>query len=221
MSFDFPDSYNNEYELIIDPILITATLSGSMASDTWGHSATYDTEGNIYTGARCFSAGYPTSVGAYQLNFGGGTTDIAISKLDSSGSSLIWATYLGGSGNDYPHSLIVNSQNELCVYGSTTSSDYPTLSNSFDSSFNGGSDIIISHLDSLGASLLGSSYFGGSSNDGLNSIVNNYGDDFRGEIMVDIYDNIFIASFSSSSDFPTTSGVFQQTLSGNQDGVVF
>ena len=66
-----------------------------------------------------FSSGYPTTLGAYQINFGGGTNDIAISKLDSSGSSLIWATYLGGSGDDFPHSLIVNSKKELCVYGST------------------------------------------------------------------------------------------------------
>jgi gliding motility-associated-like protein len=220
VSFEFPNGYNKAYELIIDPVLITATLSGSMASDTWGHSATYDTKGNIYTGARCFSSGYPTTTGAYQINYGGGTNDIAISKLDSSGSSLLWATYLGGSGDDFPHSLIVNSKNELCVYGSSTSSNYPTTTSAFDNSYNGASDIIVSHLDSLGANLLGSSYFGGSSDDGLNMIVNNYGDEFRGEIMVDNYDNIFIASFSSSTDFPTTSGVFQSSLSGSQDGVV-
>ena len=220
VSFEFPNGYNKAYELIIDPVLITATLSGSMASDTWGHSATYDTKGNIYTGARCFSSGYPTTTGAYQINYGGGTNDIAISKLDSSGSSLLWATYLGGSGDDFPHSLIVNSKNELCIYGSSTSSNYPTTTSAFDNSYNGASDIIVSHLDSLGANLLGSSYFGGSSDDGLNMIVNNYGDEFRGEIMVDNYDNIFIASFSSSTDFPTTSGVFQSSLSGSQDGVV-
>ncbi len=66
VSFEFPKGYNDNYELIIDPVLITATLSGSQASDTWGHSATYDDYGNIYTGARCFSSGYPTTTGAYQ-----------------------------------------------------------------------------------------------------------------------------------------------------------
>ena len=70
VSFDFPNGFDDNYNLIIDPVLITATLSGSMASDTWGHSATYDPMGNIYTGARCFSSGYPTTTGAYQLNYG-------------------------------------------------------------------------------------------------------------------------------------------------------
>ena len=220
ISFEFPNGYNNNYELIIDPVLITSTLSGSQASTTWGHSATYDAEGNIYTGARCFSSGYPTTSGAYQINYSGGTNDIAISKLDSTGSTLTWATYLGGSGDDFPHSLIVNSQNELCIYGSSTSSNYPTSTNAYDNSSNGSSDIIITHLDSTGANLIGSSYFGGSSDDGLNYIVNNYGDEFRGEIMVDDFDNIFIASFSSSSDFPTTSGVYQQTIGGDQDAII-
>ena len=161
----------------------------------------------------------PTTLGAYQTSYGGGTNDIAISKLDSSGSSLIWATYLGGTGDDFPHSLIVNSK-KLCVYGSTTSSNYPTTSTAYDNTYNGSSDIIITHLDSLGSGLIGSSYIGGSNDDGLNVIVNNYGDDFRGEIMVDNMDNIFIASFLLHQIFQLLLEYISKYYNGGQDGIV-
>ena len=88
----------------------------------------------------------------------------------------------------------------------------------FDITYNGSSDIVISHLDSWNK--VDWTYIGGSSDDGFNTIVNNYGDEFRGEIMVDALDNIYIASFSSSSNFPTTTAAFQQFLSGAQDAII-
>ena len=94
LSFEFPNGYDPDHELIIDPELIAATLSGSTATN-YGHSATYDNEGNIYTGARNFGVGYPATTGAFQLNYGGGGTDIAVSKLNPDGSELIWASYIG------------------------------------------------------------------------------------------------------------------------------
>jgi hypothetical protein len=124
LSFEFPNGYDTKYELIIDPVLIASTLSGSTVTN-YGHSATYDNEGNIYTGARNFGSGYPTSTGAFQVNFGGGGTDIAVSKLNPDGSSLIWATFIGGNNSEYPHSMYVSNTNELYVYGSSNSQDYP------------------------------------------------------------------------------------------------
>lgn len=117
VSFYFPQGYDSRYKLIIDPVLLASTYSGSLVN-TYGHCATYDLSGNIYTGGRCFGVGYPASVGAIQLTFGGGV-DIAISKLNPSGSSLLYATYLGGNSFDYPHSMFVNTSNELYVFGST------------------------------------------------------------------------------------------------------
>ena len=218
LAFELPDGYNERFELVIDPLLVASTVSGTN-STCYGHTATYDSHGNIYTGGISFGIGYPTTTGAFQLTYSG-ATDIAISKYDSTGSALLWATYIGGVSSDQPHSMIVNSQNELCIYGSTNSSDFPTSSNAFDSVFNGGSDIIVVHLDSLGANLIGSSFFGGTGSDGINNLAYNYGDTYRGEIYLDSLDNIYIASFSSSFDFPTTSGVYQSSLSGGQDGIV-
>ena len=220
VSFAFPNGYNEKYELIIDPILVTSTLSGTSVTN-YGHTATYGNGGEIFTGAISFGTGYPTTIGAFQVNYGGGVTDIAISKLNPDGSSLLWATYIGGASSDYPHSMMVNGSNELYVYGSTDSYDYPTSLNAFQNTNAGSSDIIVTHLTQDGSNIIGSTYIGGSGDDGRNYIITNYGDPYRGEIIVDNSGNAYIASFSSSTDFPTTPGSFQPNNAGGQDGVVF
>jgi len=230
LSYRFPNGYNTEHSLIIDPVVIFSTYSGSTA-DNWGYTATYDQNGNLYAGGSVFSIGYPTTIGAYQVNFGGGVCDIAISKFNSSGTSLLYSTYLGGSGSEVPHSLIVNSLNELFVYGTTGSANFPMAGNSFDNTFNGGtaytltgiiqypngSDIIVAKISSDGTQLLASTYIGGSGNDGLNMyapLKNNYADDCRGEILLDNNDNVFIVSTTSSQNFPVSANAFQPTYGG-------
>ena len=75
---------------------------------------------------------------------GNGVTDVAISKFDSSGSFLHYATYLGGSFVDIPHSLYVNDNNELYVFGTTGSPNFPVTPNAYDTSFNGGPSVTLS-----------------------------------------------------------------------------
>ncbi len=222
MHFEFPESYRKDLDLIIDPVVVASTYAGSIGSETWGHSATYDEMGNIYTGGRSFGSGYPTTTGAFQGMFGGGGVDVAISKFNQTGSVLLWATYLGGIGDDFSHSLITNISNELFIYGSTSSINFPVTSNCFQNNIGGGStDIYVAHLSEDGASLIGSTYIGGSGTDGSNTIFINYGDTYRGEIILDNGGNPCVASFTSSANFPTTPGVYDPTYNGGQDAVVF
>jgi len=173
--------HNRSNLLIIDPMLVASTFSGSL-SDNFGFTATYDYKNNIYSAGIDFYTGYPVSMGAYQTLFKGGDCDIAIIKYDSVGSKRLYATYLGGNGVDVPHSLIVNSKNELIISGTTGSDNYPVSANAYDNTFNGGtpiiidyvldynkgSDIVITKLNENGTSLLNSTYVGGTDNDGLN-----------------------------------------------------
>lgn len=239
LSFEILDRYNKNYQLIIDPILIFSTFSGSSANN-WGQTATYDNSGNLYAGSISFAQGYPTTLGPYQAFYAGGPgnwgTDICISKFNSSGTNLIYSTYLGGTGNENPHSLVVNENNELFVFGSTGSNDFPTTLGCYDNTFNGGTnwsflgiieypngiDAFVTKFTSLGNSLIGSTYIGGTGNDGVNltGLVANYADDYRGEIIIDSLDNCWIASSTSSTDFPMVNAV-QSSNNGNQDAVVF
>ncbi len=238
VTYEFPDGYNQNIELIIDPVWVFGSYSGSTA-DNWGYTATYDADGNLYAGGNVFNNGYPLTTGAYQVNFAGGSCDIGISKYNSAGSVMLYSTYLGGSGAEVPHSMMVNNQNELYVYGSTGSANFPMAGNSYDNSFGGGvsytltniihftsgSDIALARFSSDGTQLLGSTYIGGSGNDGLNMFIplrNNYADDCRGEIHVDANDNVYVVSTTASTNFPVTPGVFQTSYAGGDlDGCVF
>lgn len=215
--------------VVIDPLLIASTLSGTGnigTTQNYGHTATYDEDGNIYTGAICFGQGYPTTPGAFDATFGAGGgggwgIDIAVSKLDPTGSNLLFATYLGGDGSDYPHSLVVTLNGHLTVYGSSDSDNYPTA-NAFDATFNGGwADIVVTKLNPTGTALIGSTYVGTAEQDGRNSLTSNYGDSYRGEILADASGRIYIASCTSGSGFPTSSGAYLTSHSGGQDGVAF
>ena len=99
--------------------------------------------------------------------------DISISKYDSAGSKLLWATYLGGRLDEYPHSLVADKNDDLIILGTTYSTEYPYTTDCVDSSHAGGTDIIISKLSEDGTTLIGSTFIGGSSNDGLNQIPTN------------------------------------------------
>ncbi len=238
VSFSFPNGYDKNYELIIDPAtLIFASYTGSTA-DNWGFSATYDNDGNLYGAGLTFNDGYPITIGAFQENWssapGAYVGDITISKFTSDGTSLVYSTYCGGSSEDIPYSLIVNDADELILFGSTGSNNYPVTVGAYDVSFNGGStvvvdgvlnyasgsDAIITKFNALGTALLGSTYLGGSGNDAINegSTANNYGDPSRGEVNIDNDGNIYIASCTRSSNLPVTAGVIQNTFGGQQDG---
>lgn len=231
LSFEFKDGYDESLELIIDPVLSFATFTGSSASN-FGCTATYDDLGNTYVGGTVFGLGYPTTIGAFQSTYDGGNVDMGITKFSADGSNLIYSTYIGGSDNEIPHSLVVNSNNELCIMGTTGSSNFPVTSGVYDNTFNGGPslslgqgygfqyvngcDIVVIKMNTLGNSLLASTFVGGTGNDGINrgdELHYNYGDAFRGEIIVDASNNIYVASTTASTDFPLN-GATQPTFGG-------
>lgn len=227
VSFLFPLGYNPKFPLTIDPAITGASYSGTpQFTDTYGHCAAYDAGGNIYTGGECFNSGYPTTLGAFQTNFAG-AVDIVISKLNPNASSLLWATYIGGTDMEIPNSLFVPSNGELYLLGVSSSNDYPTSAGCFDNSYNGMADIVVTHLNSTGTALVGSTFVGGNSNDGSDLVGGwvpwgmNSHDAMRGEIIIDASGNAYVASYTSSQDFPVTSGSYDQTLGGAWDGCVF
>ena len=181
----------------------------------------------MFGGGVVYGIGYPTTLGAFQITFNGGAVDIGISKFNSTGTNLIYSTYLGGANNDYPHSLIVNHNNELLILGTTRSINFPVKAGNYDTTQNGSSDIFVAKLNTNGNVLLGSTFIGGVADDGLNwgnPLRYNYADQYRGEIIVDQNDFVFVASTTQSFNFPTTPGVFQYgNIVGetNQNACVF
>ncbi|MDX2286195.1 MAG: PKD domain-containing protein [Bacteroidia bacterium] len=241
LSYEFPEGFDPALPLVIDPTLIFSTYTGSSANN-WGFTATYDDAGNAYAGGIQFGSSifgaYPVTAGAFQQSFQGGETDAAISKFSPDGSALIWSTYLGGSAgtnpfttyNDQPHSMIVSATGELVVMGRTNSPNFPTTAGAFDQTPNGGFDIFVTRFNAAGTGLVASTLIGGADNDGVNGSTNlststdtkyNYGDDARGEVILDDAGNVYVAGSTNSNNFPTTPGAFRSSRAGGQDAVVF
>ena len=248
LSFVFPADYDHSATLTIDPFLVFSSFTGATA-DNWGMTATPDAAGNLYAGGIVFTGvgSYPTTAGAFDLTINGGYNynytfsggifsmtgfDVAISKFNANGTNLIYSTYLGGAGNEAPHSLVVDSLNNLFVFGVTGSNNFPTNNGCYDNTFNGGpaiaenelgyngTDLFITRFNAAGSALIASTYIGGTGTDGVNigALNYNYGDPFRGEIIVK--DNfVYVSSSSQSSDFPTV-GASQSELNGSQDAVI-
>lgn len=241
LSFEL-GKYDKKHDLIIDPRLIFSSYTGSTA-DNWGSSATPGNNGELYGGGITFGQGYPTTVGAFQQNYDPNSPnsmdfigDVTISKFSADGSFMEYSTYLGGSQSEFVHSLVVNQNDELVIFGSTSSRNFPTTASAYDNTYNGGqevilngisfnegTDIFVSVLSPDGRNLVGSTYLGGRNNDGVNNqrtLNANYGDQFRGEVIVDDQLNIHVASSTGSSDFPTANAVFPQN-NGGQEACIF
>ena len=245
VGYEIRSEIDASYPLIIDPKLIFSTYSGSVG-DNFGYTATYDSRGNLYAGGIVDGRGdYPVTMGAYDTTWNGGyvhpvngsgrppaglTNDISISKYDSAGSKLLWATYLGGSDDEYPHSLVADNNDDILVFGSTYSSDFPFTKNAFDTTHAGKTDIFVTKFSSDGTQLLGSTYIGGPELDGLTlsatdiyrtgDLKYNYSDDYRGDIITDADRNIYVATTTRSDGLPTKNAT-QTTNNGELDGYVF
>lgn len=264
LSFEFPSGYNTKYDLIIDPVLVFSAQIG-VTADNFGMTATYDVAGNLYSGGTVFNPNYAVTPGAYSSTFigpvGYGRTDLFITKYNSTGNALLYSTYLGGSGTEIVTSLVVDFNNNLCLYGATSSPNFPMTPGaaynffkggpdiayvSNGTFFCGGTDIYLAKFNPSGTSLLASTYYGGTQNDGINHLTNtsivtisasnnacttsiptsnydslqmNYGDQFRGEIQVDLFNNIYIVSSTRSTNLPIIGG-FDNSLNGAQDALV-
>ncbi len=235
-------SYNTSQTLVIDPSLIFASYTGSN-QENWGYTATPGPDGSLFAAGIAFGSGYPVSPGAYQTTFSGGSSDdqigngydIAIFKFSATGTQRVYATYLGGSGNEQPHSMMCDAAGNLIIAGRSSSSNYPTRNNNGGTTQGTGYDIVISKLNAAGSVLTGSVKIGGGGDDGVNirpkyvlprgdaSIRRNYGDDARSEVIIDNAGNIVLASCTQSSGgFPGTIGsTIQNSFGGGlQDGVI-
>jgi hypothetical protein len=238
-------NYSPNATIIIDPTLIFATFTGS-TTDNWGYTATPGPGGALFAGGISFGSGYPVSPGAFDVEFNGGVDedsngpyDIAIIKFSADGTSRLYATYLGGSGNEQPHSMMSDAAGNLVIAGRSNSfgnadasKNYPMVIPRIGSAA-GGYDIVVTKLSAGGNSLIGSVAIGGSGDDGVNirkkfdtpdgaeTTRRNYGDDARSEVLLDGANNIYVASCTQSHDFPIAGSSIQTGFGGGkQDGVI-
>jgi uncharacterized repeat protein (TIGR01451 family) len=190
--------------------LIYATfLGGSSWDDSCGIAM--DSSGNAYITGGTESSDFPTTPGAFDTTFNWGTSDAFMAKLNTAGSALIYATFLGGSSTDCGYGIAVDGGGNAYVTGYTFSSDFPTTPGAFDTTFNGGEhDAFVAKLNAAGSGLAYAIFLGGSS----------YGGDFGHDIAVEASGAAYVTGYTFSSDFPTTPGAFDTIHNGGRDAFV-
>jgi len=191
-------------------LIYSTYLGGSSLDDNGGIAV--DASGDAYVTGETSSTDFPTTPGAFQTTYGGGPCqgdfacgDKYVSKLNATGSALIYSTYLGGSGADWGSGIAIDGMGNAYVTGETESPDFPITPGAFQTTSKGGGNAFVSKLNATGSALIYSTYLGGSDTDRGNGIA------------VDASGNAYVAGTTSSADFPSTPDAFQATYGGDVD----
>jgi len=195
-------SYNgNPFDVFVTKLsadgstIIYSTFIGGNDEDV-GHGIAVDSLGNTYITGRSFSTDFPTTTGALDTTLNGGR-DAFVLKLNSSGSDLIYSTYLGGNNWDYGLSLAID-QNYNAYIGGFTHGSFPVTTGAAQTTFGGAGDAFVTKLNDDGSQVIFSTYTGGYSWDQATGIT------------VDRTGAVFITGDTHSTDFPTTPGAWDR-----------
>jgi hypothetical protein len=180
---------------------VYSTYLGGTVQDN-ANSIAVDSAGEAFVVGETSSNNFPTLAPLQANNEGGG--DGFVTKLNATGSGLVYSTYLGGSGADSANDVALDGAGEAFVVGSTISANFPTAS-ALQGTYGGGlHDAFVTKLDSVGSMLVYSTYLGGSDDDEGNSVA------------VDAAGEAFVTGYTASVDFPTASPI-QSSNAGKQD----
>ena len=199
--FKLDSGYDPKLPIVIDPVLVYSTFLGGSYEER-GFGIAVDAAGCAYVTGATESANFPT-LNAYHSTYGGGGYDAFVTKFAPGGNSLIYSTYLGGSGFDYAYGIAVDMVGNAYVTGGAGSVDFPTM-NAIDSTLDGNSDAFVAKLAPGGDSLVYSTYLGGSMMEDARKIA------------VDASENAYIVGTTVSTDFPTLNA-YDNTSNGNGD----
>jgi len=190
--------------------LVYSTFLGGTSNDR-GNGIALDSAGNAYITGYTQSSGFPTTSGAYDTSFNHSTSyedDAFVTKLNSTGTALVYSTFLGSTSTDLAYGITVDSAGNAYTTGSTNSSGFPTTAGALDTELNGSYDAFVTKLNSAGTDAVYSTFLGGTSSDYA------YG------VTVDSAGNAFITGSTNSSGFPTTAGAYDTQPNGGAAGFV-
>ena len=206
-------AYDTSRPLIIDPVVLSySTYLGGNGAD-FGAGIAVDAGGNAYVTGNTTSTDFPTTAGAFQTLFGGGINgDVFVTKLNPTGTALVYSTYLGGIDLDQGSGIAVDAEGNAYVTGYTRSNNFPITAGAFQTTFAdpaGSGNVFVTKIDPTGAALVYSTYLGGSGDEQDNGA--------RNGIALDSSGSAYVTGSTRSADFPITAGAFQSVHSGAYD----
>jgi uncharacterized protein (TIGR03437 family) len=182
--------------------LLYAAVIGGSAEDQ-ARAIAVDAAGNVYLTGTTFSTDFPVTDDALQPKFTGGNTDAFVVKLSADGSELLYSSYLGGSRQEFGEGIAVAADGSVFVGGSTLADDFPVLPGALQPVPNSAAhDAFLVKMDLNNPTMLGSTFFGGTSRDEILDLA------------LDPGGNVVVTGITVSKDFPATPGVFQPEHGG-------
>ena len=199
-------AYDPTKPLVIDPVLVYSTYLGG-SSDDFSNGIAVDSAGDAYVVGLTDSPNFPTTGLGTQFR-------IFLAKLDPTGSSLLFADYFGGtSGGDEASAVALDSSGNAYVTGVATSSDFPVV-NAYQSTLAGSQDAFLVKFAANGSSITYSTYLGGSTLTSIGGSTSQIGN----SVTVDSTGEAIVAGVTAATDFPTTPGAYQTSVSADQFG---
>ncbi len=186
------------------------TFLGGSGEDR-GLTIAVDADGQAVVSGRTTSDDFPTTKGAFNRTYGGGTCQFAacpdafVSKLSHDGANLLYSGYLGGTNWDQANSMTIDQAGTVYLTGQTLSADFPTTPNTYDASLSGENDAFVAQVNANGSRLLYATYLGGSAQDQANGIA------------LDPAGRVYVTGKTLSSDFPTTATAYASNLNADYD----
>jgi len=202
--------YNTGEMLVIDPLLASTFIGGSSTDDDYEPTIVLDHNGNVYLSGYTYSSNFPTTPGVYNENYNGGSTDRFVAKFDSNLENLLASTFIGGTSNEYGMGMQVTNSGYVYLAGYTTSNDFPTITGSYDETYNGGRDAFVLKLDDNLTTLLASTYLGGNGDEGYQWP--------RIDLVIGESNNVYVTGLTKSNNFPFTPGANDSTYAGGSAG---
>jgi len=187
--------------------LLWVTYLGGTAAETAGGIA-IDRQGNLTISGTTSSQNFPVTPDAMQRTFGGGGSDGFVARLNGKGERLLYSTYLGGSGADAVHSVSVDAASVVVAAGVTSSANFNTRPGAVQEKHAGATDGFVVKFVPGDAAPVYSTFLGGAADDGVQRVV------------LDATGNAYVAGSTSSTNFPTTTGVVATANAGGVDGFV-
>jgi len=191
--------YDRRQPLVIDPVVSYATYLGGLGDDR-GYDVVSDGSGNTYLTGYTVSSNFPTQSPEQASLNNNCCSDAFVTKINATGTALLFSTYLGGTSTDIGNSIQIDSNRNILVAGSTTSTDFPAVS-AVQPNSGGFSDGFIAKLNPTGSTLLYSTYLGGDDADAVNGVA------------VDGAGAAYVTGYTFSHNFPTTNP-FQAAFGG-------
>jgi hypothetical protein len=198
-------AYDTSRPLVIDPGLLYSTYLGGAGFEE-ARNVAVGTDGSTYVTGFTESPDFPSTVGSFDATRDG-TSDGFLTKLDA-GGALVYATFIGGSASDTANSIAVDAVGNAYLTGSTSSLDFPTTEDAYQSGASGTPNAFVTKLAPSGSSLVYSTYLGGS---GFESAI---------DVALDAAGSAYVIGLATSGAFPVTEGAFDETLNGFEDGFV-